>query len=351
MQVFARQRSPLTNTYFSMGWGLTLTFLPWGERWKAHRALLQKGFTKSNVVQYQGLQEQEARQAAWSISQKSTQWEPLLRRFASAIVLRIGFGVTLTRDDDPYIQIAIDANTATAKGGSPGSTIVDYFPILRFFPDWIVNSTTLKHARQWSWAIKKLHDVPFAAVRKDFEDGHAKTSFVKPLLQDYASNEEKGIPNTFTMADINGAAASIFIAGSNTTFTTTAVTILNLLRNPRVYKKAQQVLDRVIGTDRLPSLKDRNNPDLRYLDYVVEEAIRWRPLSPVGIPHKALDDDVYNGMFIPKGTCVYYNTFAMSRDELIYKDPEEYYPERFTPTSEGGDGEPFLQGPFGFGRR
>ena len=47
--------------------------------------------------------------------------------------------------------------------------------------------------------------------------------------------------------------------------------------------KAQEILDRVIGTDRLPTLKDRENPELRYLDYVVEEAIRWRPLSPIGI--------------------------------------------------------------------
>ena len=66
--------------FFSLGWGLTLTFLPWGDQWKAHRALLQKGFTKSNVLQYQELQEQEARQAAWSIGQKSSDWERLLRR-------------------------------------------------------------------------------------------------------------------------------------------------------------------------------------------------------------------------------------------------------------------------------
>jgi hypothetical protein len=63
-----------------MGWGLTLTFLPWGNRFKAHRALLQRGFTKSNVVQYQNLQEQEARQAVSSMARKPDEWETLLRR-------------------------------------------------------------------------------------------------------------------------------------------------------------------------------------------------------------------------------------------------------------------------------
>lgn len=50
------------------------------------------------------------------------------RSFASAIVLRIGFGVTVRSDDDPYIKIAIDANMATGGGGNPGTALVDYLP-------------------------------------------------------------------------------------------------------------------------------------------------------------------------------------------------------------------------------
>ncbi|KAK0652608.1 cytochrome P450 [Cercophora newfieldiana] len=41
----------------------------------------------------------------------------------------------------------------------------------------------------------------------------------------------------------------------------------------------------------------------------------------------------------------------MSRDTNVYKNPEVFNPDRFTPREEGGDGEPFLVGPFGFGRR
>lgn len=71
------------------------------------------------------------------------------------------------------------------------------------------------------------------------------------------------------------------------------------MQNPEVFKKARAELDRVVGEDRLPSLADR--PNLRYLDYLVEETTRWRPLSPIGIPHKSLKDDTYDGMFIPAG--------------------------------------------------
>jgi cytochrome P450 len=332
-----------------MGWGLTLTFMPYGPRFKLHRSALQVGFTKTAIVNYRPIQEDEARQAVLRILKNPTNWEFSLRRFASAIVLRIGFGVTVRSDDDPYIKIAIDANSATAQGGNPGTALVDYFPVYRYVPEWLNFSSTLKHARNWRWAIKNLHDIPFAAIKKEYDQGTANPSFAYNLLSKYSENEKSSLPNALTMQDIQGASGSVFIAGSNTTFATTTVALLNLMLNPRVFQKAREEIDRVVGTNRLPTLADR--PNLRYIDYVVEETTRWRPLSPIGIPHKSLDDDVYEGMFIPKGTYVYYNTFAMSRDPAIYSSPESFIPERYTAASEGGPGEPFLVGPFGFGRR
>jgi cytochrome P450 len=50
-------------------------------------------------------------------------------------------------------------------------------------------------------------------------------------------------------------------------------------------------------------------------------------------------------------TLVYYNTYALSKDTRVYQNPDKFEPERFTPKEEGGRGEPFLSGPFGFGRR
>lgn len=151
------------------------------------------------------------------------------------------------------------------------------------------------------------------------------------------------------MNDIKGAAGAIFIAGANTTWSTIIICILNLIMNPEVLKKAQAEIDAVVGLNRLPDFEDRSN--LRYTDYIVEEAFRWAPLSPVGVPHRSLEDDVYNGMFIPKGSIIYANARAMCYDETRYKNPSQFNPERFMPKEEGGAGEPFSLGPFGFGRR
>lgn len=75
------------------------------------------------------------------------------------------------------------------------------------------------------------------------------------------------------------------------------------------------------------------------------------PLNPLGIPHQSLADDTYNGMFIPKGSIVYQNVYAMHRDPKVYSDPENFDPDRYIPKEKGGKGEPLPYGNFGFGRR
>jgi cytochrome P450 len=81
-----------------------------------------------------------------------------------------------------------------------------------------------------------------------------------------------------------------------------------------------------------------------------------------------MQDDVYRGMFIPKGSLVFANirhatfrtfgwglmlnfTRGMSLDETVYSDPTSFSPERFLPKP-AGNGEPYFNSvAFGFGRR
>lgn len=332
-----------------MGWGMTLTFLRSGPKFQLHRKIIQSNFTKSAIVQYRTLQEREARIAVHSIMQDPTNWEASTQRFSSAIVLSIGFGITIDSNDHPYLKLTEDANFATTNGGSPASTIVDYFPIFKYAPNWLARSRPLKHARDWKYAILNLHEIPFANLQKEMKEGIAQNCIAQTLLEESAAREEKGEVNNLSTEDIKGACGAIFIAGANTTWSTIIICILNLLMNPVVLKKAQAEIDAVVGSDRLPNFEDRER--LRYIDFIVQEAFRWAPLSPLGVPHRSIEDDTYNGMFIPAGTTIYANARAMCYDETMYKNPSKFNPDRFTPREEGGEGEPFAQGPFGFGRR
>lgn len=302
-----------------MGWGRTLTFLRWGPKFKQHRQLIQSGFSASNIVQYRPMQEKEARIAASAIAKRPQDWENITKKFSSAIVLDIGFGVDIDDESHPYLQLAEDANFATTNGGTPASTLVDYFPFgkqlpsvlwlrlilikVRHLPNWLARSGPLKHARDSKKFIQAIQNIPFARLQQEMKDGIARPSISTTLLRQYAMNEEKGVPNDLEFADIKGAAGAIFIAGANTTWSTIIMCILNLLLHPEVCRKAQKEIDSVVGSNRLPSFQDREA--LRYVDYIVQEAYRWAPLSPVGVPHRSLKDDVYKGMFIPAGTFIY----------------------------------------------
>jgi len=67
--------------------------------------------------------------------------------------------------------------------------------------------------------------------------------------------------------------------------------------------RAQAELDRVVGSHRLPTFDDLES--LEYLRAIVAETLRWRPVAVLGgTPHATTADDVYKGMFIPKGSTV-----------------------------------------------
>ncbi|KAG5635743.1 hypothetical protein H0H81_010226 [Sphagnurus paluster] len=117
---------------------------------------------------------------------------------------------------------------------------------------------------------------------------------------------------------------------------------------PEVQVRAQKEIDAVLGGGRLPEFSDRDS--LPYIDCVLQETTRWYSVVPMGVPHRSTEDDVYRGMFIPKGSVIIANTRGMTLDERFYKNPQSFNPSRYLPQPEGNN-EPYPNGPFGFGRR
>ena len=56
---------------------------------------------------------------------------------------------------------------------------------------------------------------------------------------------------------------------------------LAMLAYPEVQKRAQDELDAVVGRTRVPTFADL--PHLPYIRAMVKEALRWRPVDPVGL--------------------------------------------------------------------
>lgn len=65
-----------------------------------------------------------------------------------------------------------------------------------------------------------------------------------------------------------------------------------------------------MGNRRLPAFADR--PSLPYLEAVFRELMRWRPPVPLGVPHAVIQDDVYKGYMMPKGSIVIANIWCVT---------------------------------------
>ena len=77
--------------------------------------------------------------------------------------------------------------------------------------------------------------------------------------------------------------------------------------NPSVTKKAQAELDSVLGGGRLPDFSDQ--ADLPYISAIIKELLRWGCPTPIGVPKRVTEDDIYNGYLVPAGATVVENTW------------------------------------------
>ena len=84
------------------------------------------------------------------------------------------------------------------------------------------------------------------------------------------------------------------------TFLTISFFVVAMALYPDVQLKAQNILDNIVGDNRLPEHNDLEN--IPYIRAILLETLRWRPIAPFGVPHVLSADDVYEGYDIPKGT-------------------------------------------------
>ncbi|KAF7317193.1 Cytochrome P450 [Mycena chlorophos] len=105
---------------------------------------------------------------------------------------------------------------------------------------------------------------------------------------------------------------------------------LAMALHPTVQHKAQAEIDELLLNQdtALPTFEHKSL--LPYIDAISREVLRWRPVVPMGVPHAAIVDDIYEGYFIPKGIPIIPNIWAMTRDESVFgPNPDSFNPERF----------------------
>ena len=125
--------------------------------------------------------------------------------------------------------------------------------------------------------------------------------------------------------------------------------VAELIRHPRVMKKVQSELEKVVGMERMVEESDLES--LEYLNMVVKETLRLYPAGPLLVPHESMEDCTVNGFYIPQKSRIIVNAWAIGRDPDSWTNADEFLPERFIEGDIDFRGKHFQYIPFGSGRR
>ncbi|XP_059442631.1 cytochrome P450 71A1-like [Corylus avellana] len=141
----------------------------------------------------------------------------------------------------------------------------------------------------------------------------------------------------------------MFVAGTDTSSTALEWLMAELVKNPRVMKRAQEEVRRVVSKKSRIDVNDINKMD--YLKCIIKETLRLHPPIPLLLPRETITSVKIGGYDIPPNTRVVINAWAIQMDPKVWERPEEFLPERFEGNPVDFRGQDFEFIPFGGGRR
>ncbi|KDR67549.1 hypothetical protein GALMADRAFT_258204 [Galerina marginata CBS 339.88] len=323
--------------------GLSMTY---GQRWRNWRSLMHAGLGIEASNGYKALQSLESKILLNDLLNETDpkKYPAHIRRYITSVVFFIGYGRRVGTLDDPVVVANMKTEEGKSKYRTPGKYIVESWPILLKLPrfmQWFRYGPEAQRKKD-----EKLYVSIMDSVRQQMSLGHAHPSIATRGVLRQAD---------FGLSDLETAFAlsAPFSAGVGTTFATLDIFFLAMLHYPQVMNKAQEEIDAVVGPHRLPDFEDGES--LPYIRALVKETLRWRPIIATGISHGVITDDEYEGWHIPKGSAIYPNVYAMSKDEEMFPSADEFMPERYLESkakdSNSNRPPPHSSFFFGFGRR
>ncbi|GMN56915.1 hypothetical protein TIFTF001_026029 [Ficus carica] len=122
-----------------------------------------------------------------------------------------------------------------------------------------------------------------------------------------------------------------------------------LMRNPRVMKKVQKEIGRVVGKKPQIDMNDIGRMD--YLKCVIKENFRLHLPGPLLVQREISDNISIGGYDVPAKTRLFINAWAILRDPSTWERPEEFFSKRLENNRVDFKGYDFELIPFGVGRR
>lgn len=314
---------------------MRLVLIRVGSRFRRFRKAAHVQLQPMAVEAYRDIQSEDAKQLVCDILKAPEKHQEHVKRFSNSVILRMTYGKsTPTANTDPEVVAMKRVVERFGIVMQPGAFLVDRIPILRYVP-W--------YGRQLKAWFREEHELVLGQmerVKMEIASGIAGPSFMRTLLEQHGHQLSK-TEMSFLGGTLFGAAADNISAAITTAILASAC-------HPEAQARVQEQLDTVVGRERAPSFEDVQR--LTELRAFMHESLRWRPVVPLGFPHRATRDIIWNEFRIPAGATVYGCHWAISHDATVFPDPENFDPQRWVEPC-GHIRSDLKSFPFGFGRR
>ncbi|KAF5178002.1 (S)-canadine synthase [Thalictrum thalictroides] len=120
----------------------------------------------------------------------------------------------------------------------------------------------------------------------------------------------------------------LYVLGVDSTSSTTTWALAYMIQYEQtVQEKLYQEIRMTLGDVDLVKVEDVSK--LKYLQAVVKETMRMKPIAPLAIPHMAIKDTTLTGTKVVEGTQIMVNLYALHHNENTWTEPYKFIPERF----------------------
>ncbi|KAJ4725252.1 Cytochrome P450 [Melia azedarach] len=323
-----------------------IAFAPLGGYWRQLRKIcISEVLSLKRVQSFRSIREEEVSNLINSISSKAGSVINLTDQIYSlmyGITSRAAFGSK--RKDQQIFISAIKEGIELISGFN----IANQFPSVK----WLQHMTGIRGQ------VERVHQDADRVIeniinehkkRKEtlkLEKGEEVENLVDVLLK---IQEHGGLEFSFTNDNIKAVIHDVFSAGSETSATTVDWAMSEMMKNPKVMKKAQAEVREVFN--RLGKVDETGIDEMKFLKLAVKETLRLHPSAPLLIPRECGKSCEINGFNIPVKAKVLVNIWAIGRDPKYWVEPESFIPERFLDCSLDFLGNNFQYIPFGAGRR
>ncbi|XP_013675137.2 cytochrome P450 705A1-like [Brassica napus] len=177
------------------------------------------------------------------------------------------------------------------------------------------------------------------------KDEHEGSEIMDALL---AACGDEDAEYKINRSHIKALLAELFFGAGDTSSKSTQWAMAEILNNHKIFERLREEIDSVVGKTRL--IQETDLPKLPYLQAVIKESLRLHPPG-VLLPREFEQGCKIGGLYIPKGTSLVINAYAVMRDIDSWTDPDEFRPERFLGEEDARREHVLNFLPFGAGRR